>query len=391
MINLIKSTFYNEEGTKKKLCEFIKGSKHLSMGKKCGEFEHAFSKYQGRKYSVMFNSGSSANLALTQSLVNLSLLKRGDKAGFSSLTWSTNVMPLIQADLEPVPIDVSLKSVNVDSKNLLQVLENTDLSALFITNLLGFCADIDKISKICKEKGILLIEDNCESLGSTLNNKKLGNFGLASSFSFFVGHHMSTIEGGMVCTDDEEIYNMLLMVRAHGWDRNLDSKRQDKIRKENNIDDFHAKYTFYCLGYNLRPTEINAFLGLEQLNYIGEITKIRSKNFGLFHNVAKKNRDFYDLDVSHMSFVSNFAYPLVCKDGDLFDEYKRRFVDNCIEIRPIVAGSMVEQPFFRNLNKGKVYKCENAKKANDFGFYFPNFPEMNAEEKNLIVDLLKSG
>lgn len=391
MINLIKSTFYNEEETKKKLCEFIKDSKRLSMGKKCEEFEHAFSKYQGRKYSVMFNSGSSANLALIQSLVNSGLLKKRDKVGFSSLTWATNVMPLIQANLEPIPIDISLKSVNVDSKNLLRALENTGLNALFITNLLGFCADLDKISDICKEKNILLIEDNCESLGSTLNNKKLGNFGLASSFSFFVGHHMSTIEGGMVCTDDKEIYNMLLMVRAHGWDRNLDSKRQDKIRKENNIDDFHAKYAFYCLGYNLRPTEINAFLGLEQLNYIEEIAKIRSKNFGLFHNAAKKNLDFYDLDVSHMGFVSNFAYPLVCKNKGLFGKYKGRFVDNCIEIRPIVAGSMVEQPFFRNLNKGKAYKCENAKKANDFGFYFPNFPEMSAEEKNLIVDLLKSG
>lgn len=391
MIALIKSTFYNEEEVKKRLCEFIRNSKQLSMGSKCEEFENAFSKYQGRKYSVMFNSGSSANLALIQSLVNLGLIKKGAKVGFSSLTWSTNVMPLIQMNLEPIPIDVSLENLNVDSKNLLQVLENADLDALYITNLLGFCADIDKISKICKERGILLIEDNCESLGSTLNNRKLGNFGLASSFSFFVGHHMSTIEGGMVCTDDEEIYNMLLMVRAHGWDRNLDSKRQDKMRKDNNIDDFHAKYTFYCLGYNLRPTEINAFLGLEQLNYIEEIAKIRSKNFGLFHNVAKKNQDFYDLDVSHMSFVSNFAYPLICKNGNLFEKYKNRFIENDVEIRPIVAGSMVEQPFFRNLNKRKAYKCENAKKANDFGFYFPNFPEMIAEEKNLIVNLLKSG
>jgi len=390
MIKLVKSTFYNEIETKKRLCDFIIHSEQLSIGRKCLEFETEFAKYQGRKYAVMFNSGSSANLALIQALLNLKMLNKKDKVGFSALTWATNTMPLIQLDLDPVPIDISLKNLNICSDNLLSILENIQLDALFITNLLGFCGDLDKISGVCNRKNIILIEDNCESLGSTLNDIKLGNFGLASTFSFYVGHHMSTIEGGMVCTDDKSLYEMLLMVRAHGWDRNLEYNKQKELAKKNKIDNFHAKYTFYTLGYNFRPTEINAFLGLEQLKYIEEITKIRSENFHRFNKIANQNPDFCKLDMSHMSFVSNFAYPLICKDFNYFEKYKNKFIKNDIEIRPIVGGSIVEQPFFKHYKRYKQnFACPNAEKANSIGFYFTNRPDLTQDEIKLIESLLK--
>src|SRR3989338_7190084 len=259
MIKLMKSTFYKEEETKQKLCEFILKANKLSMGEKCREFEIAFSKYQGRRFAVLVNSGSSANLALIYSLLKLGKINPGDNVGVSALTWSTNVSPLLQLGLNPVPIDVSLNTLNVSSGNLLETLKTKELKALFITNALGFCGDLDKIVKICEEKNIILLEDNCESLGSVAYGKKLGNFGLASTFSSFVGHHLSTIEGGMVCTDDEKLYEMLLMVRAHGWDRNLYTKSQKQLRKKEKCDDFYAKYTFYDLAYNARPTEISGF------------------------------------------------------------------------------------------------------------------------------------
>ena len=178
-------------------------------------------------------------------------------------------MPLLQLGLKPAPIDVSLDNLNVDSNNLLLILENMPIKVLFITNLLGFCADLNKIKEICEKKGIILIEDNCESLGSELNGIKLGNFGLASSFSFYVGHHLSTIEGGMVCTDDEILYEMLLMVRAHGWSRNLKKEKKEELRKNNGIEEFYNDYTFYTLGFNLRPTEITGFSGLELISKTG--------------------------------------------------------------------------------------------------------------------------
>lgn len=390
MIKLIKSTFYNEVKTKKKLCEFINSANQLSMGSKCLEFETQFSKYQKRRYSVFFNSGSSANLALIQSLLNLGLLSQKDNVGFSAITWATNVMPLLQLQLKPIPLDVSLSNLNTCSSDLLNILKTTKLKSLFITNLLGFCGDLDKIEKICKENGIILIEDNCESLGSELNNLKLGNFGLASTFSFFVGHHMSTIEGGMVCTNDKDFYDMLLMVRSHGWDRNLDANKKNNLRMENNINDFYSRYTFYYQAYNLRPTELQAFLGLEQLNYIDEINIIRNKNFKEFNEISHSNSNFLKLNLEHMNFISNFAFPLICKDMFTFNEYSEKFKKNNIEIRPIVGGHIVEQPFFKAYLKQNNlhFHNPNAKKIHELGFYIPNNPELTKPEKNIISSLL---
>lgn len=391
MIKLMKSTLYNELETKKKLCNFIMKGYRLSMGEKCLEFEKEFSRYQGRKYSVFYNSGSSANLALIQSLTNLGLIKKNDNIGFSALTWATNVMPLLQLNLKATPIDVSLENLNVCSGNLLNVLRKTNLKVLFITNLLGFCGDLDKIAKICKERGIILLEDNCESLGSELNNIKLGNYSLASTFSFYVGHHLSTIEGGMVCTDDKELYEMLLMVRAHGWSRDLSPEKQNKLKSDNYIIDFYDIYTFYVPGYNFRPTEINGFLGIEQLKHINFINKVRNQNYLEFDKIVQSNNNFQKLNLGHMTFVSNFAYPLICKDKDTFEKYKNRFKENKIETRPIVGGSIIEQPFFKNYLKDSNLnvECPKAKRIHELGFYFPNNPELTKKEIKTICNVLK--
>src|SRR4030043_1800791 len=259
MIKLIKSTFYKEKETKKKLSQFILNSSSLSMGKECRKFERQFAKKQNRKHAVFVSSGSMANLILLQSLMNLNYLKKSDNVGASALTWSTNIMPIIQLGMNPVVFDCEIENLNLSSKILKKKVQN--IKALFLTNALGFSADIDKIAEFCKQKNIILIEDNCESLGSKTAGKLLGNFGLASTFSTFVGHHLSTVEGGMICTDDEKLYEMLLMARAHGWDRNLPSAKQNLWREKNNIDKFYAKYTFFHLAYKRGPTEMQALIG----------------------------------------------------------------------------------------------------------------------------------
>ena len=219
-ITLIKSTFLKEEETKKKLCDFIMNQSRLSMGDECLKFEKNFSRKQKRKRSVFVSNGSCANLLLLQALINMGRLEVGDKVLFSSLTWATNVMPIIQLGLVPVPLDCEINTLNTSSRTLKEELKkDKDVKCLFLTNALGFCDDIDEISKVCKDRGILLLEDNCESLGSEYKGKLLGNFGYASTFSFFVGHHLSTIEGGMIVTDDEYLYEMLVMARSHGWSR----------------------------------------------------------------------------------------------------------------------------------------------------------------------------
>ena len=180
MIPLIKKSFYKESRTKNQLKKFIQGASHLSFGKECTKFEENFAKWQKRKYCVFVNSGSSANLAIIQSLLNVGKIKHGDPVGFSAVTWSTNAMPLIQLGLKSIPIDVSLETLNVSPQTLRKALDppaGGPIKMLFLTNLLGFCDAIDEIRAICREKEILLIEDNCESLGTKYKNTLLGNFG----------------------------------------------------------------------------------------------------------------------------------------------------------------------------------------------------------------------
>lgn len=389
MIKLIKSTFYNEADTKEKLVNFIQGAKQLSIGEHVEKFERDFATYQGRKYCVMYNSGSSANLALIQALLNLGRLQKQDVVGFSSLTWVTNVAPLIQLDLQIQPLEVELDNLNVSKRYVEQAHTAKPLKAVFLTNLLGFSADIDQVEQYCADNNIILLEDNCESLGSEIAGKKLGNFSLASTYSTYVGHHMSTIEGGMVCTDDPELDMMLRMVRAHGWDRNLPEANQVQLREQYNVkDSFYARYTFYTLGYNLRPTEINGFLGHVQIQYIDEIVQKREENFKRFMSILEKHPDKFEmLNTDHMDVVSNFAMPIICKNQEVFDHYSKLLLDNDVEIRPVVGGSMIEQPFFKDLNIGDFKELQHAHMIHTLGFYFGNNPELTAEEIDFVLNL----
>ncbi len=388
-INLIKSTFYNEEDTKTKLCDFIMDAKILSMKTECEKFENNFSKKQERKYSVYVHNGSCANMLLIQALINTKRLNLGDKVFVSNLTWPTNVMPLIQLGLVPIFLDVELETLNVSSIILKKAYEKySDVKGLFITNALGFCSDIDNIRDFCKEKQILFFEDNCESLGSMYKGIRLGNYGYASTFSFFVGHHLSTIEGGMICTDDEELYENLKMSRSHGWTRNNSEKFKEKMKRNNDVNDFYDIYTFYNLAYNFRPTEINGFIGNTQLVYWDEIVSKREKNYEEFNQVIAKNDDIIDLKLRNMDIISNFGMPLIFKSKELFEKYKKLFIDNNIEIRPIIAGNIAKQPFMKNK---KFFETElpNSDYIACNGFYFANNPELNSEEISRIIDLLK--
>lgn len=387
-IKLIKSTFFKELRTKKALSKFIMASRQLSIGVECARFEEEFSQWQGRKYSVLFNSGSSANLALIQALLNLGRLSTGMKVGFSGITWATNVMPLMQLGLVPIPIDVELTTLNCSPKTVEDAHKQHGLAAIFITNLLGFSDDIEGIRKYCKREKILLIEDNCESLGSVYKGKKLGNFGLASTFSFFVGHHMSGIEGGMVCTDDRELDKQLRMVRSHGWDRHLSEEQQKQLRKDYQVTPFFAKYTFYDLAYNLRPTEITGFLGRNQLRYLDEMIRKREANFHQFMEIFDHVDALVPLDV-RMDVNSNFAMPLVFHTKEDMDRFRIRCEERRIEVRPIVGGVMSDQPFFRKYITAE-YHIPRSRLAFEQGFYFANNPELTRAEVKYIVNTFKN-
>jgi CDP-6-deoxy-D-xylo-4-hexulose-3-dehydrase len=384
MIPLMKSTFLEEEKTKKALAKFIMNSRKLSMGEKCEEFESQFAKFQGCEDAILFNSGGSANLAIIQTLLNLGKLKTGDKIGFSALTWSTNVMPIIQLGLVPVAIDCDLNKINVTSETIKETIKKEKINGFFATNVLGLTGDLKEIKKLCEKNNIVFFEDNCESLGTELNKRKAGNFGIASSCSFFVAHHMSTIEGGMVCTNDTEVGEMLRIVRANGWDRNLQPDQQIKWRNKNNINsEFQAKYTFYDLGYNLRPTEITGFLGIEQLKYLEENIQKRENNFREIINVVNHNPDFIRIESSHLNIVSSFAFPFLCKTEELRNKYLYEFSGAGIEIRPMIAGNIEKQPFYKKyVSKTSILKNTDIIHSN--GFYCGNYPELTKTDLNTI-------
>ncbi len=387
MIKLIKSTFYKEKETKEQLCKFIAGTDKLSIGSQCRLFEHNFASYQGRTYCVFVNSGSSANLALIQALLNLGKIQKGDYIGFSSLTWSTNVMPIIQLGLVPVPIDIELNTLNISSKLVLSTIKNKPLKALFITNLLGFCDDIDEIARICKKNKVILLEDNCESLGTVYKKRKLGNWGLASTFSFYVGHHMSTVEGGAICTDSEELETALQLVRAHGWDRNLTEQKQLMIRLKHNVNStFYSRYTFYDLGYNFRTTEIQGFLGNSQLKYIDEIIRKRQNNFlYMAKKIYAQKEKYYPIEYKHLDTISNFAVPVICRSKQIRDKLVSQ-CDGKVEIRPIVGGDMTSQPFFKKYMPNYVNSLiVNAKLVHEQGLYFGNNPDLTKKEMDEIL------
>lgn len=389
MIPLQKNAFIREEETKKALAEFILRADKLSIGDQCAAFEKQFAEFQGRKHAALFNSGGSANLALLQALKNLGRLSDGHTVGFSALTWSTNVMPIIQCGMIPAAVDVEPEFLNVTSKQLGDRLADTSLKAFFITNALGFTGDMDTLVKQCRDRNIILIEDNCESLGTELPYGKAGNFGLAATFSFFVAHHMSTIEGGMVCTDDAELDEMLRIVRANGWDRNLRPEQQSRLRSQHRIPgEFEAKYSFYDLGFNFRPTEITGFLGQCQLKFLPENIRIREKNFLKVDAAIRSNPDLLPLRHDHLTVKSAFAMTVLCRTPELREKYIERFNRAGIEIRPVIAGNIQDQPFYRKYVK-RLYDLPGASFVHRCGFYFGNYPELTDEDLRTMTDCLK--
>lgn len=388
MIPLMRNAFLNEVETREALADFVRKAPRLSMSETCAAFEHTFAQLQGSQHAVLVNSGGSANLVMLQVCKNLGLLREGDKVGFSALTWSTNVMPIIQLGMTPVPIDCSPATLNCMAAAVEERLQETDLQALFITNALGFAGDLDAVQRLCRDRGIVLLEDNCEALGTELYAGRTGTFGLAASFSFFVAHHMSTIEGGMICSNDDAFIEMAKICRANGWDRNLLSAQQYRLRKQHGItSEFQAKYTFYDLGFNVRPTEITGFLGLQQLQYLDQNITVRERYYHMLEAVVKSNPDLRVLEHGHIKRLSSFAFPVVCKTAELRHRYCTQFSGAGIEIRPMIAGNIQRQPFYRKYVTTH-YALPGTDEIDACGFYCGLYPDLTAEDLETIKSCL---
>jgi len=363
------------------LIKWLQTYPRLTKGKITIQFEHKWSEWMGRKYSLFCNSGSSANLLMLAALLEGDYISPGAQVVVPALSWATDLAPVMQLGLKPILCDINIQDLSVDLDYLEDIFKNSRPSVLILVSVLGLVPQMDRILDLCQQYNVVLLEDVCESLGSTFNQKKLGTFGLMSSFSTYFGHHISTIEGGIVTTDDRKLINILRSLRSHGWERDLDKDVQTTLRDEYEIDEFSALYTFYYAGFNLRSTDLQAFIGLGQLDKLDQICFIRNKNYFLYNKFIKN--DYWSPPISLKHFVSNFAFPIIHPNKK---EIVEKLQESKIEVRPLICGSLGSQPFY--VKKYGPIELPNASHIDKYGCYIPNHPGLTDDQIKNISDII---
>lgn len=368
--------------------EFLKGDPILTQSKNVRAFEEEWSRWVGVKYSVFLNSGASANL------VSINALKlvhgEGGEIIVPAFTWVSDIAAVLQCGFTPVFTDLNPRTLCMDEDQILAKL-TSKTKAVFITYAQGFNGLSDRLLKTLKERNVPLIEDVCESHGAEFKGKKLGSFGLMSNFSFYFAHHMSTIEGGMVCTNDEKFYQTCRMLRSHGLVREStdDSVKQSYLRE---YPDLNPEFIFAFPAYNMRSTEINAVIGRNQLKRLDENNRKRIHNFAFFFKNLdpKKYRTDFDLEGS-----CNYALNLVIKKADPgFCERVMKKLKECgVEFRRGSAGggNQLRQPYLRKiLGKDEFKKYPEVEHIHFYGFYFGNYPELEESKIKAVCDILNA-
>jgi CDP-6-deoxy-D-xylo-4-hexulose-3-dehydrase len=357
-----------------------------SMSDSVAQFEQDFARFINRKYCVMASSGSAANLIATAALFYTKnpMLKKGDEVIVPAVSWSTTYFPLQQYGLKLKFVDIDLDTLNYDLDALESAITN-NTKMIMAVNLLGNPNDFDVIDGLIKNKDIFIFEDNCESMGAEYNGKQTGTFGVVGTFSTFFSHHMATMEGGFVTTDDEELYHVLLSLRAHGWTRNL--PQQNHV--SNKSDDwFEESFRFVLPGYNVRPVEMSGAIGIEQLKKLPSFLKQRRENAKLFVELFKDHPDFtIQKDIDNSSW---FGFSLIIKPGS---NLKRRDVinklkENKIDCRPIVTGNFTRNEVMKFFDYEIHQELKNADYLHENGFFVGNSQVCLRSELLLLLKFL---
>lgn len=341
-------------------------SGYFTMGKHTEEFEKKFSKFHNRKYGIMVNSGSSANLLMIAAnfFKSKNSLKIGDEIIVPAVSWSTSFFPLQQYGLKLIFVDVDKNDFNIDPKEIVKAI-GKKTKAILAVNLYGNPCKFNEINKICKKNNLILLEDNCESLGAKYKNKLTGSFGLLSTFSFFYSHHISTMEGGMILTNNKELYQIMLSLRAHGWTRQLPKKN---LIFNKSVDPFYDLFNFVLPGYNVRPLELSASIGKEQIKKIPFLIKQRRKNAEYFIKKMSSISSIYvQKEIGESSW---FCFGIILKNKR--EKYLKELRRLKIEFRPIVAGNFTKNPAIKYFNYKIIGKLKNSNIIHNNGLSFGN-------------------
>ena len=354
----------------------------LTKGPLTIELENKWAKKIGTKYSVFVNSGSSS-IFLTLAALKYHKKLKNNRIIVPALSWATDVSSPMLLGYETYMCDCNLEDLSCDLNHLEKLFQEHNPSTFILVSPLGLVPNMDEIVLLCEQYDVLLLEDVCESMGSKYNNQYLGSFGLASFFSMYFGHHLSTIEGGFINTDDEELYHLLLMIRSHGWDRDLPKNTQKKLRKKYNCDNFNSLYNFYVPGLNVRSTDLQAFIGIRAIDKLDKYSKKRNTNFHLYNKKIMSN--VLDLKENENNFISSFAIPILNPKRDYII---KKLLENNIEVRPLIAGNMANKPMW--FNEYKIPSLPNCELVDRIGFYIPNHQDLTENDINKITKIINS-
>ena len=363
----------------------VLASGRFSMGERVAEFEKAFAEKFGVRYALMVSSGSAANLLAAAGLVYSGRLHKGDEVIVPAVSWSTTYFPLYQMGLKLRFVDIDRETLNMDVHKLeAAITEKTRLVCL--VNLLGNPNDFDSVKRICADKNIIIMGDNCESLGAEYKGRKAGTFGLVGTFSTFYSHHLCTMEGGVTVTDDEELYHYMLSIRAHGWTRNL--PRDSKIYQKSE-NDFYESFNFIVPGFNLRPLEMEGAAGLEQLGKMDGIIAQRRENAAYFRERMREIPGArIQKEIGESSWFG-FAVVLEGENAGKRDRVVRELSAKGIEVRPIVAGNFTRNRVIGYMDYSIHGSLEAADEIHDNGFFVGNHSKSNLAEIGYFIDVLK--
>lgn len=358
----------------------------FTMGQRVRDFESQFAEHFGSDFAVMFNSGSSANLALLAALRYDTSVKLPVNSNIivPAVSWSTTYYPVNQLGYKLNFVDIDLETLNLDI-NQIEAAIDKNTSAILAVNLLGNPCDLQKISEIATKHNLILVEDNCESMGATLNSKQAGTFGIAGSYSTFFSHHISTMEGGVVVTDSESLMHTLKSIRAHGWTRDLPSKNFVHDKSGNDWEDL---FRFVLPGYNLRPLEMEAALGTQQLRKLDDFILQRRQNAAYLKSITPKLRNF--LFQKETGDSSWFGFSVVLKNElrGRRSELIEKLSEAGIETRPIVTGNFTSNPVMRHMDYLPLPNLHNADEIHANGFFVGNHHYSIQPQLDRLVEVL---
>lgn len=376
----------NEFGAIQKVID----SDMFTMGKHVAQYEKDFANFFGSKYALMVSSGSTANLLMIASLFftkNTELkLQRGDEIIVPVVSWSTTYFPLQQYGLKVKFVDINPGTLNIDLDKLANAITDKT-KAILSVNLLGNPNDYQRIQEIIAGRNIFILEDNCESMGATFNDKQAGTFGVMGTFSSFFSHHIATMEGGCIVTDDEELYHILLCIRAHGWTRNLPKFNQ--VSGEKSDDPFEESFKFMLPGYNARPLEMSGALGIEQLKKLPTFIATRQKNAQLFQKLFL-NHPYIRIQ-QETGQSSWFGFSLVLTEDAPYTrpELVKLLTENNIECRPIVTGNFLKNSQVLEYFDYEIGSTmEAAEYIDKQGLFVGNHQNDIEQEIRLLADIL---